>query len=123
MTIVENFAAQPIHYREARRDQRLLLPRFRIVVDGYILPTLNWSLGGMLLDGAGPAGAAPNLPVTGLIAGETRRGPASIPFSALVSRLVSSPLSLALCFAKVDVRVVDFLEDCLLHHMSRYGAR
>ena len=123
MSTVESIAAQPTRYRDPRRDQRLLLPRFRVVVDGYVLPTLNWSLGGLLLDGAGPGGVSPNMPVTGLLSGEARRGPASIPFSAVVSRVMSSPRGLALCFARQDAGVIDFLEDCLLHQLSCQGSR
>jgi hypothetical protein len=123
MTVVQNFAVHPIRYRDARRDQRLLLPRFRVVVDGCILPTLNWSLGGLLLQGTAPAALMPDMPVTGLIAGENRHGPACMPFAARVIRLMPSPLGLAVSFADADERVIDFLEDCLLTRLSRHGSR
>lgn len=123
MDTVHSIAVQPLRYREPRRDQRLLLPRFRVAVDGFVLQTLNWSLGGMLLDGAGPAGLVADMPVSGLIAGESRRGPASVPFGARVARLIVAPRGVALCFAKVDARVVDFLEDCLLHRLAQAGGR
>jgi hypothetical protein len=123
MTTASNFAAQPIRYRDARRDHRLLLPRFRVVVDGYVLPTINWSLGGLLLQGPGPSSLAPDMPVSGLIGGNTRRGHLCMSFSARVARLVPAPLGVALSFVAADGALVDFLEGCLLDQLSRRGAR
>ncbi len=127
MTLVRNFAVNPIRYRESRRDQRLLLPRFRVIVDGCVLSAINWSLSGLLLQGTAPQALILNMPVAGLIAGENRHGPASQQFAARVARLTKSPDGLAITFDAADsdagARVVDFLEDCLLSHLSRRGAR
>lgn len=123
MTTASNFATQPVRYRDARRDHRLLLPRFRVVVDGYVLPTLNWSLGGLLLQGTGPSSLAPDMKVSGLIGTNTRRGHVCMSFSARVARLVPSPLGIALSFAAADGAIVDFLEGCLLDQLSRRGGQ
>lgn len=123
MTVTQNFAVNPIRYRESRRDQRLLLPRFRVIVDGCVLSAINWSLGGLLLQGTAPGALSPNMPVAGLIAGENRHGPASLQFAARVARLTESPAGLAIAFDGAGARVVDFLEDCLLSHLSGCGSR
>lgn len=123
MTVVQNFAVRPIRYRDSRRDQRLLLPRFRVIIDGYVLPTVNWSLGGLLLQGTAPAALMSNIPVVGLIAGDTRLGPASLPFTARVIRLEPSPEGVAISFGATDEQVIDFLEDCLLTQLSGHGSR
>lgn len=122
-TTVSSFIAQPIRYREPRRDQRLLLPRFRVVIDGFVMSSLNWSLGGLLLEGAGPGGLAAGMPVSGLIAGNSRRGHICMSFTARVSRLMPKPLGVALAFAGTDGPIVEFLEDCLLARLSRHGGQ
>lgn len=123
MDFVQSFAVQPIRYREARRDQRLLLPHFHAVVDGHILPAVNWSLGGLLLQGKIPPGLQiallTGVPVTGVLCGETRLGLRSVSFTAAVTRLEPSPQRIALRFADANGQVVDFLEECLCHLLSR----
>jgi hypothetical protein len=118
MHFVQSFAAQPLRYREARRDQRLLLPRFHAVVAGHVLPTANWSLGGLLLCGPTPPGLAPDALVTGLLGGETRTGLKTVPFAAHLLRLASSPRGLALRFADANAQVIEFLEECLRRRLA-----
>jgi hypothetical protein len=118
MHFVQSFAAQPLRYREARRDQRLLLPRFHAVVAGHVLPTVNWSLGGLLLRGPMPPGLAPDALVTGLLGGEARTGPETVPFAAHLVRLASSPHGLALRFADANAQVIEFLEGCLRRRLA-----
>jgi hypothetical protein len=118
MDFVQSFAAQPLRYREARRDQRLLLPRFHAVVAGHVLPTINWSLGGLLLHGPMPPGLAPDATVTGLLGGETRAGLATVPFAAHLVRLASSPRGIALRFADANAQVIEFLEECLRRRLA-----
>src|SRR3546814_14254458 len=67
-----------------------------VIVDGCVLSAINWSLGGLLLQGAAPGALSPNMPVAGLIAGENRHGPASLHFAARVARLTESPAGLAI---------------------------
>lgn len=127
MDFVQTFSVQPIRYREARRDQRLLLPRFHAVVDGHVLPTANWSLGGLLLNGRMPAGSGAawltGAPVTGVLGGETRRGLQTVPFTATVARLQPSPEAIALRFADAGDRVIDFLEECLRRRLCGGDSR
>ena len=118
MNFVQSFAAQPLRYREARRDQRLLLPRFHAVVAGHVLPTANWSLGGLLLHGPMPTGLASDATVTGLLGGETRAGLQTVPFTAHLVRLASSPHGLALRFADANAQVIELLEECLRRRLA-----
>lgn len=119
MSHVQSFAVRPFRHREGRRDQRLLLPEFRVVLDGYILSAVNWSLGGLLLHGRGPREAVPGRVIRGLIAGPGRNGQVSRPFDAEVIRLEDSPPAVALRFAGPGIGMVDFLDSCLRRHLSR----
>jgi len=42
---------QTVRGAERRRDRRLPLPLFTVRLDGAVYQTLNWSLGGLLIDG------------------------------------------------------------------------
>ncbi len=119
MSYVQSFAVQPIRRREGRRDQRLVLPEFRVVLDGHVLSAVNWSLGGLLLHGKGPREAVPGRSVRGLISGRGRRGQESLGFAAEVVRLEHAPPAVALRFADAGSGIVDFMESCLRHHLSR----
>ena len=123
MSFVQSLAVQPVRYRESRRDQRLLAPRLHAVIAGYVLPTANWSLGGLLLCGPAPSGLRPDLVVTGLLGGETRSGPETVPFAARLVRVAAAPRGVALRFLEGDTQVVDFLEACLRRRLARGSAR
>lgn len=118
MRFVKNFAVRPLRYRDPRRDQRLLLPELRVEIAGLVLATTNWSLSGALLRGELPIGAALDRPVSGIIGGVTRNGPAQVPFTGIVVRLELSPPGFALRFATPDPRLMEFLHDCLLRHLA-----
>jgi hypothetical protein len=62
------------------------------------------------------------MPVSGLIAGNSRRGHVCMSFTARVARLMPKPLGVALAFA-TEGPIVDFLEDCLLARLSRPGGQ
>lgn len=121
MSFVQSFTVQPLSYRESRRDQRLRLPRLHAVIAGYVSSTVNWSLGGLLLQGPMPPGARPGAVVSGRLAGEARSGPETVPFAGYVVRSVAQPAGFALRFLDGDAQVVEFLEQCLRRRLARRG--
>lgn len=123
MRFVQTIAAKPVRYRESRRDQRLVLPRFHAVIAGHVLPTANWSLGGLLLRGPAPPGLRSDILVTGILGGEMHSGPETVRFAARLMRLASAPSGVALRFVEDAAEVVDFLDACLRHCLVRGSAR
>lgn len=123
MRFVQTVTAKPVRYRESRRDQRLVLPRFHAVIAGHVLPTANWSLSGLLLRGPAPPGLRSDILVTGILNGEMQSGPETVRFAARLIRLAAAPRGVALSFVEDAAEVVEFLEACLRHRLLRGSVR
>ena len=97
-------------YHEKRRDKRNFAPTLVISIDGYTYPTLDWSLGGVLLShycGQRAQGEE--------IEGKVRvvTVPGSHPFKAVIVRRGTRTRELALRFTELSDAAFALLEDAL----------
>jgi hypothetical protein len=94
-----------------RRDKRISVPPIRVAIDGEAFPTVNWSLGGVLVacDARG-LGAGEVVPVTGLGPAEGRMLAVSV--AARVVRAEGGFLSLE--FLELDARAYAVLEALMM---------
>ena len=102
-------------HHERRRDKRQLTPPLGVCLDGDSYPTVDWSLGGVLVsDYYGPA--APGDQVEGRV--QILTDTTSHAFKAVVVRRDSGAGELALNFTELSESAFSVLESAL---MGRYG--
>src|SRR5712691_7902927 len=102
---------------EGRRDRRYPLPPLVITIDGAEYKTVNWSLGGFLIDGfAGKT--TPGRLLTGTLGPSER--PAIIEFTATVVRIGEpAPDQLAVRFNDLGERDISILERIITRRLFR----
>ena len=104
-----------VSHNERRRDKRKLAPPLSVSFDGRSYPSVDWSLGGVLVsDYYGPA--APGDEVEGQV--QILTDPTSHAFKAVVVRRDSGSGELALNFTDLSDSAFSVLESAL---MGRYG--
>ena len=102
-------------HNERRRDKRKLTPTLSVSLDGGCYPSVDWSLGGVLVsDYYGPA--APGDEVEGRL--QILTDATSHAFKAVVVRRNSGSGELALNFTDLSDSAFSMLESTL---MGRYG--
>jgi hypothetical protein len=98
-------------HTDTRRHQRESQSVLSLTIDGLEFKTLNWSLGGCLIEGYGgefSAGSLINLT-------SIRRGDKVVPVDvrARVIRALPGDKHLVIGFLDVDVRAFHFLRECM----------
>ncbi len=99
---------------EMRRDRRYPIPVFDIMIGGTRFRSINWSLGGLLLDGA-CEGAAGGARVRGVLT-LTGTGEA-FSFGAAVVRSDAEAGRCALHFQDIGSAGIDFLDRAVAHRL------
>ncbi|HEY4164097.1 MAG TPA: PilZ domain-containing protein [Dongiaceae bacterium] len=95
--------------RENRRDKRLPLPIFTILIGGLTCDTLNWSLGGLLVSGY-TGNHQPDEAVDVDIKIKDATGDYTLKVTARVVRVDSRDKQIALRFEEMNPVIYDFFE-------------
>lgn len=108
---------QHVRGAERRRDRRLPLPIFTVRLDGVTYQTMNWSLGGLLIEGyagARTAGDAVQVDIKAKDATADFR----MRIAVKVIRAVSGE-SIALQFEAMSPEIYEFFERCFADRFKR----
>jgi hypothetical protein len=100
-------AANKLDRAELRRTRRYLTPTFEVIVDCEMFRSVDWSIGGVHLDGVcegAPIGTA----VEGWIA--LPESPQAFSFSGEILRTDSATGNTVLRFDDIEAETVDFLD-------------
>jgi hypothetical protein len=98
--------AKKLDRSELRQDNRRPIPIFEVIVECELFRSVDWSMGGILLDGV-CEGAKPGTPVDGWIAlPETKK---AFAFSGRILRTDASG-NTVVRFDEIEADTADFLE-------------
>ncbi len=102
---------------ERRRDRRLPLPIFTVQLDGVTYQTMNWSLGGLLIQGyAGERKAGDTVQID--IKAKDNSADFRMKITVKVIRAVSGE-SIALQFDALSPEIYEFFERCFADRFKR----
>lgn len=108
---------QQVRGAERRRDRRLPLPIFTVRLDGVTYQTMNWSLGGLLIEGyAGGRAAGDAVPVD--IKAKDNTADFRMRIAVKVIRVVPGE-SIALQFEAMSPEIYEFFERCFADRFKR----
>jgi hypothetical protein len=108
---------QQVRGAERRRDRRLPLPIFTVRVDGVTYQTMNWSLGGLLIEGyAGARAAGETVQVD--IKAKDATTDFRMRIAVKVIRVVPGE-SIALQFEAMSPEIYEFFERCFADRFKR----
>jgi hypothetical protein len=108
---------QNVRGAERRRDRRLPLPLFTVRLDGTLYQTLNWSLGGLLIEGySGERKADDALQVE--IKAKDNVADFRMRIAVKVIRVIPGE-SIALQFEAMDTAIYEFFERCFADRFKR----
>jgi hypothetical protein len=108
---------QHVRGAERRRDRRLPLPLFTVRLDGQTYQTLNWSLGGLLIEGyAGERVAGDAVQVE--IKAKDNVADFRMRIAVKVIRVIPGQ-SIALQFEAMDTAIYEFFERCFADRFKR----
>jgi hypothetical protein len=108
---------QTVRGAERRRDRRLPLPIFTVRLDGTVYQTLNWSLGGLLIEGyAGERAAGDAVQVD--IKAKDATADFRMKIAVKVIRAVPGE-SIALQFEAMNPAIYEFFERCFSDRFKR----
>jgi hypothetical protein len=102
---------------ERRRDRRLPLPIFTVKLDGVTYQTMNWSLGGLLIEGYAGARAAGDV-VQIDIKAKDNTADFRMRIAVKVIRVVTAE-SIALQFEAMSTEIYEFFERCFANRFKR----
>jgi hypothetical protein len=108
---------QNVRGAERRRDRRLPLPLFTVRLDGAIYQTLNWSLGGLLIEGYSGERTADDA-VQIEIKAKDNVADFRMRIAVKVIRVVPGE-SIALQFEAMDTAIYEFFERCFADRFKR----
>ena len=108
---------QNVRGAERRRDRRLPLPLFTVRLDGAVYQTLNWSLGGLLIEGYSGARTADEA-VQIEIKAKDNVADFRMRIAVKVIRVVPGE-SIALQFEAMDTAIYEFFERCFADRFKR----
>ena len=95
-----------IDRRELRRDRRYLLPALDVTIDGFKYRAINWSMGGLLIDGVCHDIGSRVRGSFGLIGSSE-----PMPFAATVVRIDPRYGSCAICFDDPHLEYLELEEN------------
>ena len=102
---------------ERRRDRRLPLPLFSVRLDGVVYQTLNWSLGGLLIEGySGERAAGDTVQID--IKAKDSAADFRMKIAVKVIRAVPGE-SIALQFEAMSEAIYEFFERCFADRFKR----
>ena len=108
---------QHVRGAERRRDRRLPLPLFTVRLDGQTYQTLNWSLGGLLIEGyAGERVAGDAVQIE--IKAKDNVADFRMRIAVKVIRVIPGQ-SIALQFEAMDTAIYEFFERCFADRFKR----
>lgn len=108
---------QNVRGAERRRDRRLPLPIFSVRLDGVVYQTVNWSLGGLLIEGyAGDRAAGDGVQVD--IKAKDATADFRMRIAVKVIRVVPGE-SIALQFEAMSPAIYEFFEHCFADRFKR----
>ena len=108
---------QNVRGAERRRDRRLPLPLFTVRLDGTVYQTLNWSLGGLLIEGySGERAAGEAVQIE--IKAKDNTADFRMKISVKVIRVVQGE-SIALQFEQMSTAIYEFFERCFADRFKR----
>ena len=108
---------QHVRGAERRRDRRLPLPLFTVRLDGQTYQTLNWSLGGLLIEGySGERVAGDAVQVE--IKAKDNVADFRMRIAVKVIRVITGQ-SIALQFEAMDTAIYEFFERCFADRFKR----
>ena len=108
---------QHVRGAERRRDRRLPLPIFTVRVDGVAYQTMNWSLGGLLIEGyAGERKAGDAVQID--IKAKDNTAEFRMKIAVKVIRVVPGE-SIALQFEAMSPEIYEFFERCFADRFKR----
>ncbi len=102
---------------ERRRDRRLPLPIFTVRLDGVSYQTMNWSLGGLLIEGYAGAHAAGDA-VKIDIKAKDKHADFRMRIAVKVIRAVPGE-TIALQFEAMSPEIYEFFERCFADRFKR----
>ena len=108
---------QTVRGAERRRDRRLPLPIFTVKLDDVSYQTMNWSLGGLLIEGYQGARAAGDA-VQISIKAKDNAAEFRMKIAVKVIRAVSGE-SIALQFEAMSPEIYEFFERCFADRFKR----
>jgi len=108
---------QNVRGAERRRDRRLPLPIFAVRLDDVVYQTLNWSLGGLLIEGYSGARAAGDA-VRIDIKAKDNNAEFRMKIAVKVIRAVPGE-SIALQFEAMSPAIYEFFERCFADRFKR----
>jgi hypothetical protein len=108
---------QTVRGAERRRDRRLPLPIFTVRLDEVVYQTLNWSLGGLLIEGySGTRAAGDTVQIE--IKAKDNVADFRMKIAVKVIRAVPGE-SIALQFEAMDTAIYEFFERCFADRFKR----
>jgi hypothetical protein len=108
---------QSVRGAERRRDRRLPLPIFTVRLDDVNYQTMNWSLGGLLIEGyAGQRAAGDAVQI--LIKAKDANADFRMKIAVNVIRVVPNE-SIALQFEAMSTEIYEFFERCFADRFKR----
>jgi hypothetical protein len=108
---------QTVRGAERRRDRRLPLPIFTVKLDGVTYQTMNWSLGGLLIEGyAGDRKAGDTVQID--IKAKDNTADFRMRIAVKVIRAVTGE-SIALQFEAMSTEIYEFFERCFADRFKR----
>jgi len=100
-------AANKVDRAESRRDRRYLIPIFEVIVECELFRSVDWSVGGVHLDGVCESAAVGGA-VDGWIA--LPEAPRAFAFSGRVLRKDSGTGNTVVCFDEIDTDAAGFFD-------------
>jgi hypothetical protein len=108
---------QTVRGAERRRDRRLPLPIFSVKLDGTVYQTMNWSLGGLLIEGyAGERAAGDAVQID--IKAKDATADFRMKIAVKVIRVVPGE-SIALQFEALSPAIYEFFQRCFSDRFKR----
>jgi hypothetical protein len=108
---------QHVRGAERRRDRRLPLPLFTVRLDGQTYQTLNWSLGGLLIEGySGERAGGETVQID--IKAKDNVADFRMRIAVKVIRAVPGE-SIALQFEALSTEIYEFFERCFADRFKR----
>jgi hypothetical protein len=108
---------QNVRGAERRRDRRLPLPIFTVKLDGVSYQTMNWSLGGLLIEGyTGDRMAGDTVQID--IKAKDANADFRMRIAVKVIRVVTAE-SIALQFEAMSTEIYEFFERCFADRFKR----
>ncbi len=108
---------QNVRGAERRKDRRLPLPIFTVKLDGVSYQTMNWSLGGLLIEGYTGARLADEI-VQIDIKAKDENADFRMKIRVKVIRVVIAE-SIALQFEAMSTEIYEFFERCFADRFKR----